>query len=179
MGYKVTKKEIPRDLITQVRKEFSANASNANAIKKKILEDLAAGVSPVEGQKWTKYSNSYKDVIRGKKTFRKTKTGKTVVFNQPDEAFLRNGKSIAPVNLKLTGGLWKSLSVTTGMLRLTIAFKDFLAQVHNNLGASKKKVIRRLLPTESGEKLNEGIMQVVIERLKNAVDNVVKRVNRQ
>lgn len=178
MGYKVTKSGIPKSVFNDVRKEFAQSGSAKN-IRAKIITDLAAGVSPVEGQRWQKYSDSYKDVIRGKKTFRKTKTGKTLVFNAPDEQFLKNKKKISPVNLKLTGGLWSSLFVNTFSTKIVIGFKSFLAEIHNNLGASKKKVIRRLLPTESGEKLNEGIMQVVISNLQSAVDKVVKRINRQ
>jgi hypothetical protein len=181
MAFKVTKTNIPKDAIKQVRDEFSKSGA-AKHIRKDILDDLSAGVSPVEGEKWKKYSESYKSVIRGQKTFRK-KGGKVFVKNEPDEAFLAIarlfGKSIAPVNLKLSGELWKSLKVNIQQSKIIIAFTDFLAEIHNNLGAGKSRTIRKLLPTEAGEKLNSRIMQGIIERLQIAVDTVVKRINRQ
>lgn len=179
MTVRVTKNNIPKDVFKQVRKEFTRNGTNARNIKKAIIDDMGAGVSPVASHKWKKYSQSYKDVIRGKKTFRRTKEGKTLAFNSPDKAFLKHKKPISPVNLKLSGGLWQSLKVSTTGKVITVAFENFLALVHNNLGASKKKFIRRLLPTEQGEKFNESITQVVENGVKKAIDIVVKRINRQ
>ena len=38
-----------------------------------------------------------------------------------------------------------------------VGFSNFLADIHNRLGASKKKVIRRMLPTNKGETFNLNI----------------------
>lgn len=194
MTVKVTKNGIPKDVFKQVRKEFT-KANSSKAIKKAILDDMSKGVSPVRGERWKKYSDSYKSVIRGQARFRSYKdsdTGKQVVkaSRQRDTNFfllaaLGGGKSLSPVNLKLTGELYKSLSVkTTGRL-IEVAFKDFIALVHNKLGVrtgkgfTGPKILRRLLPTEGGERFNEGITQVVENLVKKAVDTVVKRINRQ
>lgn len=178
MTVKVTRNNIPKDVFKQVQKEFTKSGTNARNIKKAIIDDMSAGVSPVEGKRWTKYSDSYKDVIRGKVSFRK-RGGKLIKINKPDPNVVGKGKSISPVNLRLSGGLWKSLKVSTTGRLILVTFEDFLALVHNNLGASKKKIIRRLLPTEPNERFNEGITQVIENGVKKAVDIVVKRLNRQ
>lgn len=186
MSYKVTKTPIPKKILNDVRKEYNRIGSN-QLLKKAILEDMKAGVSPVRGAKWKKYSDSYKSVIRGEKTFRTVKIdGQNVVKarNGRDESFfslaaIGGRKGISPVNLKLTGELYKSLKVNTIGRKIVVAFNDFLALVHNNLGAGKSKAIRRLLPTESGEKFNDKITQVVEAQIKKAVDIVVNFYNRQ
>ncbi len=178
MTVKITSKNIPRNVFKQIRKEFAKSGTNARSIKKQIIEDMAAGVSPVEGKRWAKYSQSYKDVIRGKVSFRKI-GGKVVKLNKPDSNVVGKGKSVSPVNLRLSGGLWKSLKVSTTGRLIIVAFEDFLALVHNSLGASKKKVIRRMLPTEPNERFNEGITQVIEKGVKKAIDIVVNRINRQ
>ena len=179
MTFRVKKTPIPRDLIEQVRKEYSKGGTTAREIKKAIIEDMEVGVSPVEGQKWTKYSDSYKSVIRGEKTFRRSKEGSLFVSNAPDTEFLKHGKGIAPVNLKLSGGLYKSIyvNISTQARKIVIGFKSYLAEIHNKLGAGKVGNTRRMLPTEAGEKLNSKIMQVVISRLEKAVSTIVKKYN--
>ena len=184
MTVKLTKNNIPKNIFDQVRKEFTKDGKNARDIKKAILEDMSAGVSPVRGERWKKYSQSYKDVIRGLATFRKGKDGKVRFSPTRDQAFMDlatigGGKSVSPVNLKLTGTLWKSLKISTTGRLIIVAFEDALAIIHNQLGAGKSKAIRRLLPTEPNEKFNENITQVVENGVKNAVDIVVKKVNRQ
>lgn len=193
MTVRVTKNGIPKNIFNQVRKEFTSGGGS-KAIKKAILDDMKAGVSPVRGERWQKYSNSYKSTIRGQARFRSFKddSGKQVVKGsaQRDANFfllaaLGGGKSISPVNLKLTGELWKSLSVKTTGRVIEVAFNDFIALVHNKLGVRTgkgfkgPKILRRLLPTEANETFNESITQVVENLVKNAVDKVVNRINRQ
>lgn len=69
-----------RGLIPKVRKEF-AKTYNLARIKRNILQDIIKGVSPVKGGgKWKRYSDSYKEVIRGKAAYRRMKNGKVVRF---------------------------------------------------------------------------------------------------
>lgn len=173
-------------LIPKVRKEFSKKA--LVPIKKAIIQDMIIGVSPVRSVgNWVKYSQSYKDVISGKATFRKGKTGKLYVTNEKDEEFFRKSsptKLISPVNLRHSGGLHKSLYTRTfggvkQRFRLIIGFASFLADIHNNRGAGKSKVVRRMLPTERGEKFNRRITSSIVDELNKAVKTIVKQFNRR
>jgi len=167
-------------------------------IKRRILDDLNSGVSPVRGEgKFKKYSDFYKDAIRGEPhlddsgqpfIWRSDKSGrphKVYVnegFNNTDVTS-QGSKSISPVNLKLSGKLHKSLTVAATsfpisgrpFLILSIQFKHFLAYIHNNLGAGRKGVVRRMLPTESGEQFNTKITRLIKDILNASVSFVVKK----
>ena len=147
-------------IISEIRKDF--NSRGPNTFRKAILADMNKSISPVKGKgKWIKYSDSYIKAIRGE------------LGNTWD-------KQISPVNLKLSGELHYSLKVYgVGLLSkiyvLRVQFTDFLADIHNRRGASKKKVIRRLLPTENGEEFNYGLTQLLLRSLKESVGRVVKK----
>jgi hypothetical protein len=193
-----------RGLIPKVRKEF-AQTYNLSRIKRTILQDMIKGVSPVQGQgKWSKYSKSYKEVIRNKAAYRRLKNGRVIrissdsverrfkkgkqnLVNDLNEDFrrtMRPTKRISPVNLRLSGGLHKSMFVKTvgGFLRtfrLRIGFKNKLADIHNRQGAGKSKVTRRLLPTKFGERFNRRITSFIFDSLKNATEKVAKEFTRR
>ena len=149
-------------LISEIRKDF--DRTGPNAFRKALLEDMNKSISPVKGQgKWVRYSESYIKAIRG-------------------ELGATWDKQISPVNLKLSGELHKSLKVFgVGLLSqyyvLRIQFNDFLADIHNRRGASKKKVIRRLLPTENGEEFNFGLSRLLLNSLKASVARIVAKYN--
>ena len=178
MGFKLTiDKKLARllkangrnGLISEVKKEFSKRGPIK--VKQAIVKDIIKGISPVQGGgKWRKYSLGYKKEIRKQKT-RRMKTASPK-------------KQKTPVNLRLTGGLHRSLSSTAigGFLRnfkLRIQFKNALADIHNRRGAGKSKVIRRLLPTKSNEKFNRKINTVLKNELLKSVDKVARQINRQ
>ena len=75
----------------------------------------------------------------------------------------------------LTGGLIKSLRVKIVKRGLLISFDNFLADIHNRLGAGKSQVIRRMLPTEDGETFNRSITTRVTEVLNQVAKNIFKR----
>ena len=172
-------------LIPQVRKEFSKKA--LVPIKRAIIQDMIIGLSPVNGfGKWVKYSQDYKDVISGKAKFRGKGKGSYRTEEKDEEFFSKSSptKLISPVNLRHSGGLHKSLFTRTfggikQRFRLLIGFDSFLADIHNNRGAGKSKVIRRMLPTEKGEKFNRRITSTIREELNNAVKTIVKQFNRR
>lgn len=147
-------------MISEIRKEF--NKRGPNDFRKAMLADMNKSISPVKGQgKWIRYSESYIKAIQGE-------LGQTW------------DKNVSPVNLKLSGELHNSLKVYgVGFLSkvyvLRVQFTDFLADIHNRRGASKKKVIRRLLPTENGEQFNYGLTQVLLRSLRDSVGRVVKK----
>ena len=181
-----------KSLIPRVREEFSRRGPKK--VKQAIVQDMIKGISPVKGQgKWKRYSQSYKDVIEDKAAYRKVGS-KVIRITDPDQvkklnADFRNkqnpSKRISPVNLRLTGGLHKSLfSKTVGgfnreSYKLIIGFKNKLADIHNNRGAGKSKVVRRLLPTKNGESFNRRISSTIFDQVKLAVEKVVNQFTRQ
>ena len=182
-------------LVAQTRKEFSKRGTIK--VKQVIVQDMIRGISPVAGAgKWKRYSPSYKDVIRGRATYfkqgrRTVRVGKSkstqrfVNSRHRDfQAKAKPTKQVSPVNLRYSGGLHRSLKVFTtgGVLRnfrMITQFKNFLADIHNRRGAGKSKVIRRLLPTNQGERFNRRIEQTIITELKKAADFVAKQFSRQ
>lgn len=152
------------NLTNKVRKEFARKG--ALKVKRAIIQDLNKGISPVKGKgKFPKYSPSYKKEIRKKNSKRMREANPT--------------KAISPVNLRLTGGLHKSLRSFLQRNTLIIQFKNFLADIHNNQGAGKSKILRRLLPTKNGERFNRRIEGVLFDELKKAVDKVAKQFSGQ
>lgn len=149
-------------IISEIRKDF--NNRGPDNFRKAILADMNKSISPVKGKgKWIKYSDSYIKAIGG-------------------ELGAIWDKQISPVNLKLSGELHNSLKVFgVGLLSKTyvlrVQFNDFLADIHNRRGAGKKKVIRRLLPTESNEEFNYGLTRVLLNSLRDSVARVLNKFN--
>lgn len=165
MGVKFSK-DLRRvhSLIPSIKKEYASRAPSV--IKRAIRTDMSAGVSPVKGKRWQAYSDSYRKAIASGR--------------------FQSSKSVAPVNLRLTGDLRRSLFVRVKSggffrtpLRLEIGFDDFKADIHNRLGASKRKVIRRMLPTKTGETFNRKITKVIFDKLKDSVKSVVQKLSRR
>lgn len=171
-------------LLESIRKDFAKTAPNQ--IRKTVLRDISKGISPVKGfNKFQKYSKSYKDVILGRGTFRKF-GGKTVYMQGVRDDFLLEAaspkKKTSPVTMRLTGQLYNALKVFTNgdyreKFRLVFDWRDFLADIHNRRGAGKSKVVRRLLPTNSGEEFSKEITDDILTRLKKSVSRIVDRFN--
>jgi hypothetical protein len=183
LGVKIVDNKVVRDtskLVPEVRKEF--RKIGPKAARKKVLSNLSKGVSPVEGKgKFQKYSKSYKDFILGKVSFRKI-NGKVIPFQNEDPILnaATPKKRRSPVNLRFTGQLWNSLKVFTSggftdRFRLVFDWRDFLADIHNQRGAGKSKVIRRMLPTEKNENFNKDINDTILAKLRAAASLVAKR----
>lgn len=135
-------------------KKLSKKALKASAI---ILEDeikksIARGVSPVEGiGRFKKYSSSYSDAIDSGKYHNKKKR---------------------PVNLKLSGGMLKSLVTRPkGLDRIIIKFRSKIADYHDKEGAGKSKILRRLLPKRNtSEKFSRVIMKKVLQKYTDIIN---------
>lgn len=159
-------------------------------LKQAILKDILRGISPVRGERFPKYSKSYKEQIRGKVQFFTVTSGgvkKVIAIKAPRGVTLPTlphvlGKRLSPVNLKLSGQMLTSLRVrtigSTTSRRVEISFDDEVAVFHNKLGAGKSKVIRRLLPTESGERFNRRISKLTITLLSISINATLKKFNR-
>lgn len=193
-----------RSLIPEIRKKFG-QTNNLKNIKREILKDMIKGISPVNGAgKWQKYSESYKEQIRGRAAYRRLPNGRVIRIsadqvgrgfkkgkqnlvddlNSDFKKSQRPAKRISPVNLRLSGKLHRSLFVTTAggikkSFRLRIGFKNKLADIHNRQGAGKSKVVRRLLPTEFNESFNRRITSFIFDQLKKATEIVAKEFTRQ
>lgn len=118
-----------------------------------IEKEMSIGKSPVEGQgRYVAYSPTYQSDIRYG----------TVKKHYPE-------KRIRPVNLYLSGAMYKSAESKPVDGGLNISFKDKKAEYHNDMGAGKSKVIRRMLPTKSGETFSRTIMQKTLRILQGDI----------
>jgi len=124
-----------------------------NVLKTEVRDSLLRGVSPVKGfGRFQKYSPLY--------------------LNQIKTLYFRIGKRPSPVNLKLTGKLLESLFTRVKRNGVVIGFDNFLADIHNREGAGKSKVVRRMLPTGSGESFSVSITN----RLRESVAAVAREI---
>lgn len=146
-------KDIRKNSINKMKRE----------IKPLILNEILRGVSPVSkggrspqntgGRvRYKAYSDSYKKQIE--------KMG---------------GKSIRPVNLKVSGNLLASLKARVTKKGLTIWFSDFKAKYHDRIGAGASGVIRRMLPSQKGERFNKNISKKIFDIINNAVKRSARR----
>ena len=153
--------------------KVTSNLSKANALIPKLKaavlqvasEDLKLaiidnsillGISPVKqtNPKFVKYSDSYKKAIR-------------------DGRYKEFGKTISPVNLKLSGQMLDSFTVTKKGDGLNIAFNHELAEIHTVRGASIKKVKRKMLPVLKGEEFRPAIQKVILDLVRKAIDRIL------
>jgi len=139
-------------LIPNITRNFN------RAIKDTALDEIKAsiesGISPVAGKgRFKQYSRLYAN--RFKSGFR------------------------LPVNMTQTGAMLKSLKAKgrrPGVLE--VEFESDLAEIHNDDGAGKSKVIRRLLPTKTGETFRRDILRNIVNRVNRMVNTETKRQNR-
>jgi len=139
LNFEVLDKKVKRSVLLGIKK----------VLDNKIVDEIKSGVSPVKGESFDKYSESYLKAIQ-KKRYRK--------YN----------KSVSPINLHLTGKMLKSYKSKLIKDGIETKFTDKKAVYHNKDGAGKSKVLRRMLPTEKGEEWNEEIedkMQVFLDNL--------------
>ena len=171
--------------------KFHKYLSAGDFLVAKIKEMIFSGQSPVAGfGRYPKYSQSYKDFLGGKARFFTLKTGK-IVRVEPKYSATKKGKrkqgkfakpfpnkKTSPVNLYATGEMMNTLKIKKDTSRQVIwvgFFGSKVAEYHDKLGASKKKIIRRLLPTRQGEKfkpnINSGIKQYCKQSLMEVLES--------
>ena len=123
-------------------------------LKTEVLELMEDGISPTQGGAWEpEYSQKYKSQI--------------VAGKYP-------GKTISPVNLKLTGKLYRSLKSTAKIVAgtITLRFTDSKAKQHDEgLGHLPK---RRLLPND-GERFQASIRTLLTRSVENFSIKLAKR----
>ena len=170
---------------------FYSYLNAGDFIINKIKEVIFSGQSPVSGfGRYQKYSKSYIDYLEGKARFFTLKNGKVVrisndkykgknskkwnkIHHNISKPFPNKNKS--PVNLNATGEMMGSMYTKKDKSNLAIwvGFKDKKAKYHDILGASKKKVIRRLLPTRQGEKFKPNIDRALKQYCKQSLYEVL------
>lgn len=160
------KYKIDASVLSTIKRDYNniffKLVKNENIIQ--VIKDLIqSGVSPVAKvrRKFQTYSKSYKDFLKGKVKFFTSESGKVFAikgkFPQPFQ-----GKNPTKVNMTATGKMIDSLYMKKKSENVYIAFKDEKAFYHNDIGAGKSKVIRRLLPSNQ----DETFVKNVSERLK-------------
>jgi hypothetical protein len=158
----VARIEIQKDFEEKIKKEISRRAQKTinkskvkagEIIKKEVVSTISKGLSPIEGQgRFQTYSKSYKEAINS-------------------GSYKKFGKKQSPVNLKLSGKMLKSIKALVTKSGITIFFSSPIAKYHNELGASKKKVIRRLLPKE-GERFSLTITEKISKLIKDTFKTI-------
>lgn len=117
---------------------------------------ILLGQSPVEGERFPKYSKSYKKAI---------KQGRYAEY----------GKSISPVNLMLSGKMLDSFFIKVKGLGLVVGFKSKIAKYHTVEGAGKSKVIRKMLPVGQGETFKRKTRGQIIALVQKEINRILKK----
>jgi len=142
---KINFKAIETEYIKQIQKAFPFKG-----IKEDVLRRIKRGSSPVAGEgKYQKYSDSYKKQIK----------------------YIKN-KNVRPVNLKVTGKMLDSFKIKKLRKGISFIFTDPKAIYHDELGAGKSKVIRRMLPRD-----NERWYRPIQKRIDEAIKRGIARAN--
>ena len=131
-------------VINKTRKKTSV------LLKEEIVDSLQKGISPVKlrNTRLKGYSKSYLEQI---------KKGRYKEFS----------KKQRPVNLTLSGRMLKSIKSRLTKTGMTIFFSNPLAKYHNDQGAGKSKVIRKMLPDE-----NQQVSKEILDNLFALIANL-------
>lgn len=146
-----------RDIKAKVKELKNAilSVSRETLYEAIVEKSILLGVSPVQGTgKFQKYSESYKKSIK-------------------DGRYKRFGKTISPVNLKLSGKMLDSFFVKKEGPGLKVGFNHELAEIHTVQGAGKSKVIRKMLPVGQGEEFKRSIQKEILDLVQKGVDRIL------
>lgn len=149
LKFKVTKSLTLKTLLPDIQKDFS-KSKNRKAMVEGIKDHIEQGKSPVKGKRFKSYSDSYSR-IKGRRR---------------------------PVDMKDTGKMLNSLTSRKTLSSYKIVFKSKIADYHNRLGASIARVIRRLLPTERGERFAKNLEDKLTRTARIAAAKAVSKQNR-
>lgn len=149
MPVKIVRRLQALSLLETTREDFKKEIKDK--FGNELLDLIEKGVNPVKesGNKYPKYSESYKAAIKAGRVPGKSK--------------------ISPVDLKQTGALHNSLTIDISGHNPRVTFNDPKALYHNDIGVGKSKVVRRILPNHGGEEFTYRLFQKIIEALKSAI----------
>ena len=134
-------------------------------VKDLIVSTIKKGISPVN-QKTAIEKNT-----GGKSRYQKYSESYTNQMGKGSGAL--KSKKQTPRNLELTGKMLKSIKSRKFKNYLKVWFSDKKANYHNDEGAGKSKVIRRMLPKD-GEEFSRSIQNKIVEALGEAIKSVIK-----
>lgn len=145
---KFAKESVKKDFYNRLKKSFIPA----------LVDFIKKGISPVDGfRRFQKYSDSYK---------------KSFKYIQ--------GKKKSPVNMTRTGEMLESFYLMEEKSKLFLRIRgnrnNKLVDIHNRQGASKKKIVRRLLPTNEGEKFNNRLQLNMSRTLKESSKYSITRL---
>jgi len=154
----------------------------ANFILDAIEQLILKGISPVFGKrKFQRYSESYKEQIKGNvKFFTNKRTKKVYAVTPDDERFetgLGENKKLRPINMKLTGEMLDSLNLTIKNNKAIVGFTDEKAKFHDEgarLWHGGELPERRLLPNRPGEKFHKNVFKYIKEAASEAIEKAFK-----
>ena len=131
----------------------------ASDLEREIKDNISKGISPVEGAgRFVGYSDSYLEQI-------KNKTG----------SLKGSGKLKRPVNLKVTGKMMNSIKKRLTMRGFVLWFASPIAKYHNEEGAGKSKVIRKMLPDEN-QSLSRSITRRIAINIRKMASMIFKGI---
>ena len=132
-------------------------------IKDEIVNTIQKGISPVNQKKTSKPNTSGRSRFGEYSDSYKRSFGSSRAPN----------KKKRPVNLTLTGKMLNSIKVRKTREYVKVWFADEKAKYHNDEGAGRSKIIRRLLPKD-GEQFSRNIQNKIVEALGEAIAKVLK-----
>ena len=143
MPIKIIKKLFLKDLPSNIKKNFAVEVKREMADE--IAKEILSGKSPVTGDRFEEYSDSYEKIKRRKK----------------------------PVDMLNTGEMLDSLTIKQDKMgRVKIFFKDKKAKWHQE--GEGNLPVRRLLPARD-EEFNARLNKALMKLLKNAVKKTIKK----
>ena len=182
-------KAIVNDLeIASARAKFTAmipdinnswHRSAASVMKIDIKQKISNGSSPVKYQRFQKYSDSYKAVIRGDLSFRTTKTKPRRIYpTNPLDRRKFSRKSVTPVNLRLSGDLVKSLRSYKTRTGFYLRFQNdkFILHQYGAYLEEGRILPRRALLPDIGEQFKDDIMDKANRSLKQVADAYINKI---
>ncbi len=134
-----------------------------------ILDLIKKGISPTAAGRFLKYSQGYINRIKGVAMFT-TRDGVEVNFKARGTKGLGVGKKQSPVSMRLSGDMLDSLTFSPATGKL--GFSDKKAKWHNE--GEGNLPVRRLLPTNPGERFNRRAEQRIRDGLSEAVRKEAK-----
>lgn len=145
-----------KDLVPDIKREYQKELRRTTLKSIIVDNNILKGKSPVLGQgRFAPYSNVYRNAIRKGRIKRKTR--------------------VSPVDLKLSGQMLRSFFVRRTRRSVQVGFQDAKADIHNRRGAGRKRVIRRLMPTEEQDQFNAAIQRDFKSLLRKAVRRIIRQ----
>lgn len=164
-------------ILAPVRKDFLAEVQQS--FGDRVNQVILSGTSPVAGfGRFDDYSDSYKAEINSatgtaklQSSTKKQGVSMNMRISATQNKMVNNGKRLRPVNLKVTGDLLASQVLSVGPNGVSMSYTDQKFIYHNETGAGKSHVLRRMLPTRKGEKFSS----VLTKWLTDAASAMLKR----